>query len=192
MENERRIIIAGFGGQGVIFAGQLLATAAMKQDYFATVFPSYGPEMRGGTANCTVVISPDEIYSPVVENPNVLIVLNQPSLERFEAQVETGGIVLLNSSLAHAQNKRSDLSYYEVKASDIAAGLGDIRVANVVAISALNTVAGLTKSELLRAALQEMLAEKKSKLTELNLKAMEEGAVIGESLRHQADASTDK
>jgi 2-oxoglutarate ferredoxin oxidoreductase subunit gamma len=191
MEKEKQIIIAGYGGQGIVFAGQILATAAMKEGHYVTVLPSYGPEMRGGTANCTVVISPEEVYSPVVENPNVLIVLNQPSLDRFEALVKTGGSVLVNASLASPRNRRADLSYCEVKASDIATSLGDLRVANVVAVAALNSAVHLVKPEPLRAALQELLAQKKSKLLELNLKALEEGATVGAMLRQHSGAQTE-
>jgi 2-oxoglutarate ferredoxin oxidoreductase subunit gamma len=176
----KKIILAGFGGQGVVFAGQLLATAGMQDGYNVTIFPSYGPEMRGGTANCTTVISSDEVYSPVVALPNILVSLNQPSQDKFEPHVEPGGLVLYNQSLISHIQARKDLNYFPVPASEMATKIGTIRVANVIAAGALVAHTRLVKFETLRAALIEMVGAKAEQLLDLNLKALDAGKLLAE------------
>src|SRR5512142_78267 len=118
------IIIAGFGGQGILFAGQLVAYGALEEGRHVTWIPSYGPEMRGGTANCTVIISDQEIGSPLVRRPTAAIVLNPPSFERYEPLVQEGGILLVNASLVSLPVRRTDLRRFDVKAAELAAELG--------------------------------------------------------------------
>jgi len=130
-------IIAGFGGQGVMLIGNLLAYAGMKDGLNVTYIPVYGPEMRGGTANCTVVLSQEDIGSPIIHRPKSLIAMNRPSLDKFQDRVEDGGIHIINSSLIDMDLADNDrLKCYGVPCNDIANELGNIRMANMVAIGA--------------------------------------------------------
>jgi len=129
---QTEIIIAGFGGQGVLFGGQLLTYAAMDEGKEVTWIPSYGPEMRGGTANCTVVISDDEIGSPMVSNPQAAIVMNLPSLDKYEPLIKPGGVLVINESMVDRKPLRKDINVVMVKANDIAEKLGDRRLSNMV------------------------------------------------------------
>lgn len=176
---DARMIIAGFGGQGIVFTGQLLAEIGMRQGYNVTVFPSYGPEMRGGTANCTTVISTDAIYSPIVASPNILVAMNQPSLDKFEACTEGKGLVLINSSLAQSETKREDIAYLEVPATETAAHLGDVRIANMVAVGALNSQLSLFPNEMVKSEIERLLGRKGTHLLEMNLRAVDEGIRFG-------------
>jgi len=129
---DSTFIIAGFGGQGVILAGKLLAEAGMYHGLHVTWLPSYGPEMRGGTANCTVVLSDEPIGSPVVDSPTSLVAMNLPSLEKFEKAVTESGTVVINSSLISRSIERRDLKALPVPVNDIAVSLGNARTANMV------------------------------------------------------------
>lgn len=126
------IIIAGFGGQGVLVLGQLITYAGMIEDKAVSWFPSYGPEQRGGTCNCSVVVSEEEIGSPLVSKPTVAIVMNAPSMERFEPTVAPGGLIIYNSTLISQKPQRSDVRVVAVPANEIADELGNTRVANMV------------------------------------------------------------
>src|SRR5512140_245202 len=128
---EKKIIIAGFGGQGIVLAGNLLARACIFENKCVTGMVAYGAEMRGGTANATIVISEDEIASPVVEVPEIGIILNQPSLDRYEDDMAKNGLMILNSSLVKRELRRKDLSAAKVEATHIAEELGNARVANI-------------------------------------------------------------
>ena len=139
-KGEERIIVAGFGGQGVVLMGKLLAYAGMLEGKNVTCLPSYGPEMRGGTANCMVTVSTRKIGSPYVTEPSSLIVMNLPSLDRFESMVESGGCILVNSSLVRREVARSDVTAASVQANQIAEELGNVRVANMVALGAFAKV----------------------------------------------------
>src|SRR5512138_2052128 len=121
------VMIAGFGGQGVLLAGKLLASAGMHEGKRVTWFPSYGAEIRGGTANCTVIISDREIGSPVVDRPSAMLILNEASFTKFEKRICTGGQLFLNTSLVRLSSTRGDISRIEIRANDIAEELGDIR-----------------------------------------------------------------
>src|SRR5512141_2101349 len=137
------VMIAGFGGQGVLLAGKLLAYAGMLEGKHVTWFPSYGAEIRGGTANCTVIISSDEIGSPVVQNPSSLVILNEASFKKFEPRIKQGGRLFLNTSLVQAPPSRLDITTIDVKANDIAEELGDIRIAKLVMLGALLETTGV-------------------------------------------------
>ncbi|MEZ0536902.1 2-oxoacid:acceptor oxidoreductase family protein [Caldicellulosiruptoraceae bacterium PP1] len=130
------IIIAGFGGQGVLFLGETIARIGMILGKNVSWLPSYGPEMRGGTANCSVIISDDEIASPVVFKPSTFFALNRPSFEKFENFVEKNGIILMNTSLIDLQGKRDDVIYISVDATNIASSLGNIKATNMVMLGA--------------------------------------------------------
>ncbi len=134
---HQEAIFAGFGGQGVLFAGQLLAYAGMSEGLHVTWIPSYGPEMRGGTANCTVILSEDEIGAPVISHPLSALVFNAPSMEKYAPLVKPGGLLLVNSSLIAARTAREDLRVVYIPASDIATELGNIRIANMVLLRSL-------------------------------------------------------
>jgi len=137
---QKEIIIAGFGGQGVLFGGQVVAYAAMDVGKEVTWIPSYGPEMRGGTANCTVVIADDEIGSPLVENPPLAVALNLPSFDKYEETLATGGTLIVNQSMVDRGAKRGDIHVVFVPCNEIAEELGNKKLMNMVAIGALLTV----------------------------------------------------
>src|SRR6266545_4233801 len=136
---QKEIIIAGFGGQGVLFGGQVLAYAVMDAGKEVTWLPSYGPEMRGGTANCTVIIADDEIGSPLVKNPPLAIALNLPSFDKYEETLATGGTLIVNQSMVDRGAKREDINVILVPCNEIAEELGDKKLLNMVAIGALLT-----------------------------------------------------
>ncbi len=173
---EAKIIIAGFGGQGVVLTGNLLARAGMAEDKHVTGMVSYGAEMRGGTANSTVVISDSDIASPFVVNPNIAIILNQPSLDKFEERLLPDGLVVINTSMISREVKRSDLEVVKIAATDIANKLGNVRVANIVSLGAFIKKSGLLKAESITQAIEELFASKKPELIEINKKAFQEGA----------------
>ena len=180
---QEEIIISGFGGQGALFAGQLLAYAAMDNGYHVTWIPSYGPEMRGGRARCTVVISDEEIGSPLVRRPSSAIVLNIPSMEAFEPAVKPGGVLIVNSSLIPQKSERDDIRVFYVPATDIASELGNVRMANVVCLGALVKATGILSIEAIKQALEQHLPERHRALLPLNNQALDRGAacVAGDS-----------
>lgn len=173
---QTEIIIAGFGGQGVLFAGQVMAYAAMDAGLEVTWIPSYGPEMRGGTANCTVIIADEEIGSPIVRHAKAVITMNQPSLDKYEAQVSEGGTLIINSSLADRTIERSDLQCLFIPANEIAETIGDKRMATIVMVGALLTVIPVLTIESIESTLREHLPERHKKLLPLNFQALQAGA----------------
>lgn len=173
---QEEIIISGFGGQGALFAGQLLAYAAMDSGYYVTWIPSYGPEMRGGRARCTVVISDEEIGSPLVRRPSSAIVLNIPSMEAFEPAVKPGGVLVVNSSLVPQKSERDDIRVFYIPATDIASELGNMRLANVVCLGALVRATGILPLEAIKQALDQHLPERHRQLLPLNNQALDRGA----------------
>jgi 2-oxoglutarate ferredoxin oxidoreductase subunit gamma len=180
MDNkETRIIIAGFGGQGVVLTGSVLAHACVIEGKNVTGMVSYGPEMRGGTANSIVVISDEEIASPVVEKPNCGIILNQPSLDKFEDEIVDGGLLILNSSLVDGEVQRSDLEVVKVAATETADKLGNIRVANIVALGAFVKKSGILKLSSVEGALAQIFTGRKAALVEINKRALSAGAAGG-------------
>ncbi len=173
MQNE--IIIAGFGGQGVLFAGTLLAQAAVEENKHTTWFPAYGAEMRGGTANSTVIISAEEIGSPVVVHPSLLIALNDLSLQKFLPRMRQGSIIVFNSSLIKDTPAGTGFTPVALPATEIAdAKLGDVRTANLVAVGALLKASGVVSLASAQKACEKVLAEK-PKLIAINQKALEFG-----------------
>jgi 2-oxoglutarate ferredoxin oxidoreductase subunit gamma len=173
---QKEIIIAGFGGQGVLFSGQLLAYAAMDQDLHVTWIPSYGPEMRGGTANCTVVISDQEIGSPMVSRPSAVIAMNRPSLDKYESKVKENGVLVVNKSMIDREINRSGIRVVLVPGNEIAEELGDRRMTNMVLIGALLANLDVLPLSALEKALKEHLPEWHHKLLPLNLEAIKRGA----------------
>jgi 2-oxoglutarate ferredoxin oxidoreductase subunit gamma len=175
------IIISGFGGQGALFAGQVLAYAGMAEGRHVSWIPSYGPEMRGGTAHCTVILSDEEIGSPLVRRPSIAMVLNLPSLDKYEPLVRPGGVLVYNSSLITRVPTRTDIRVIPVPANDIAAELGDVRMANLVMVGALLTETGLVQPETIDAVLAEHLSERRRHLLEANKVAMRRGMALVQS-----------
>jgi 2-oxoglutarate ferredoxin oxidoreductase subunit gamma len=171
-------MIAGFGGQGILLAGKLLAHAGMIEGRHVTWFPSYGAEIRGGTANCTVVISSDEIGSPIVQNPSAMLMFNGASFNKFGKWLKSGGQLFLNSSLVHERPGRSDITTIEVPANDIADELGDRRISNMVMVGAFLKKTGIFSLDSVIAALQQALPAGKRSLIPLNVKALQRGAAI--------------
>lgn len=169
------VIIAGFGGQGVMLMGRLLAYAGMLEGKNVAWMPSYGPEMRGGTANCTVIISSEEIASPVVPYPRSIIVMNKPSLDKFEATVQKDGLIIINESLIDQKVKRDDVRIVRVPANDIANELGNLKVANMVVLGAYLKKLGVVKLETIFKALEKVLTGRNQKLIDLNKKALKQG-----------------
>jgi 2-oxoglutarate ferredoxin oxidoreductase subunit gamma len=170
-------IIAGFGGQGVMFIGNLLAYAAMREGKQVTYMPVYGVEMRGGTANCTVVIAEEPIGSPIIHYPVTAIVMNKPSLDRFGPQVKRGGVLLVNQSLIPAQEVRiTGPKVLMVPSIELAAEAGNDRLANMVMLGALVAKTRVVKMESIQIALRETLEERYHKMIPVNLKVLEKGA----------------
>ena len=178
---QTEIVIAGFGGQGVLFAGQVLAYAAMDSGKEVTWIPSYGPEMRGGTANCTVIISDEEIGSPLVRNPKAAIVLNLPSLDRYESVVASGGVLVANSSLINKGPTRTDITNVFIPANEIAEGLGNRRLLNMVATGAMLACLPILPLEAVEQALEDHLPERHKRLLPINYKALREGAEFAQA-----------
>ena len=177
---QQEIIISGFGGQGTLFAGQLLAYAAMDSGRHVTWIPSYGPEMRGGKARCTVVVSDEEIGSPLVRRPSAAIVLNIPSMEAFESAVKPDGVLVVNSSLVPQKSERTDVRAIHIPASDMATELGNVRMANVICLGALVQATGVVSLEAIAQALDDHLPERHRKLLGLNKEALRKGAALAE------------
>ncbi len=168
------VIMAGFGGQGLMFIGKLLAYSAMKAGKYVTWIPSYGPAMRGGTANCTVVISDEEIGSPVISSPQTLIVMNNPSLKAFEPRLQPNGLLILNSSLITNKAKRSDIETITIPANDIAAKIGERRTANMVMLGAYIERTKVISQDTILEGLKEFFG-KKAQFLEQNTRAFEKG-----------------
>ena len=175
---QYEIIISGFGGQGALFAGQLLAYAGLEEGKHVTWIPSYGPEMRGGTANCTIVVSDDEIGSPLVRQPSAAIVLNPPSFERYEPLVKPGGVLLSNASLNTTISKRADIRVFDIRANDIATEMGAPQLANVILLGALIGSLGVVRVETLDKVLDEHVSARHRDKIELNKQALRRGMAI--------------
>jgi 2-oxoglutarate ferredoxin oxidoreductase subunit gamma len=181
---QTEILIAGFGGQGVLFAGQLLAYAAMDNGREVTWIPSYGPEMRGGTANCTVIISNEEIGSPVVRNPQAIIAMNLPSLDKYEPSLAKGGLLIINSSVINRPARRTDVRSILIPGNEIAETLGDRRMTNMVMLGGLLANLPVLPLEAIEKALKEHLPERHHRLLPLNYQALRQGAAyVAEAVR---------
>lgn len=173
---ERGVIVAGFGGQGILLAGKILARAAMEQGFEVTWLPSYGPEMRGGTANCTVVIADEPVGSPIVDVPQILVAMNGPSLERFLPRVAPEGTVIVNSSLVPQDLGRAQAKMVLIPMNAIAHELGEPRSANMVALGAVVRELNLFPLEAVIAAMEEEFgARGRGKLVEVNRQALRRG-----------------
>ncbi len=173
--STHEILIAGFGGQGVLTAGQLLAYAGNFERRQVSWVPAYGPEQRGGTANCSVVISDEPVACTMVFEPTECIVMNQPSLEKFEPKVRAGGVLVVNTSLCTSRATRKDITAVEVPATDIAKELGNIKFANMVALGALLGVVPLVDTENVLKAMLKVMGEDKARFLPANREALKKG-----------------
>ncbi|HAM36579.1 MAG TPA: 2-oxoacid:ferredoxin oxidoreductase subunit gamma [Elusimicrobia bacterium] len=172
------IRISGFGGQGIISSGILLAYAGMLDKKNVSFFPSYGAEMRGGTANCSVVISSDEVTTPVVSQPDTVIVMNEPSLAKFEPLVKPGGLMIINSSLVKSRPKRSDIKIILVPCNQIADELKAPKIANMAALGAFCKHTGALSVDAVAKAMPKVFKRAKPEILELNVKALQKGAEL--------------
>ena len=172
---KREIILSGFGGQGVMSIGKNLAEAGVVEGLEVSWVPSYGPEMRGGTANCTVILSDERIGAPLVEEATEIVVMNRPSLLKIEKVVRPGGIVFINSSIVPDKVTRDDVRAVYVPCDEIAAELGNPKVGNMVMLGAYIGATGALKVETIQQMIEEMFTGKKAKLVPLNLEALQRG-----------------
>ena len=178
MSFYKTLLAAGFGGQGVMVLGQLAAYTGIEEGRHVTWIPSYGPEMRGGTANCGVVLSADEIGSPVVDSADVLVIMNQPSLSKFLDRVKKGGILVYNSDLVEYDGSRPDVTPIGVPASRIALELGSDKIANIIILGAVVESSGIVNSDVCVETIKEKLGKKKPKFLPMNLEAFERGKEV--------------
>ncbi len=177
MQNE--VMFAGFGGQGILLSAKILAHAAMEQGFEVAWIPSYGPEMRGGTAYCTVVVSDRPIGSPIIRNPMHLVAMNRPSLEKFAPVIKPGGVILVNSTLISVPAGRDDVDELRVPVNDIAKELGNVRSANIIALAAFVARSKVVDFEMIRKCVEAEFS-KKPKLIPLNLEAVAAGKKAAE------------
>ncbi|MCD7727731.1 MAG: 2-oxoacid:acceptor oxidoreductase family protein [Ruminococcus sp.] len=173
MLNE--IVLAGFGGQGILFAGKILAYAGLMDEKEISWLPSYGPEMRGGTANCSVCISDDPIGSPLVVDPDMLIAMNEPSFDKFINNVKAGGIVIVDSSMIDKKSDREDIRAFYVPASELADKNGMTGMANIILLGKFIKETGIVSVDTLRAAFEKAIPPKKKNLVDVNMNAVKLG-----------------
>ncbi len=178
---QEEFLFAGFGGQGVMFVGQLLAYAAMDEGREVTWIPSYGPEMRGGTAHCYVAISDRPIGSPIVRHPKTTLVFNNPSFEKYEPLIAPGGLLVSNAALITHQSNRTDITLLNVPASDIADELGSLRIANLVLLGATLAARPVLPLEALERALDQHIPAHRREMLDMNCEALRRGAAHAQS-----------
>ncbi|MGI6561771.1 MAG: 2-oxoacid:acceptor oxidoreductase family protein [Clostridia bacterium] len=172
---EQKIIIAGFGGQGILSAGRFLAYAGMLEDKNVSWLPSYGPEMRGGTANCCIIISDEQVGSPIVNDPTALIAMNTPSLDKFEKIVRPGGVIIVDSSLVGRQVNREDVVTYAIPATELASEAGNATFANIFLLGKLIAHTNIIKPESFELSLKHGLREKYHHLIPEEMKVLRRG-----------------
>jgi 2-oxoglutarate ferredoxin oxidoreductase subunit gamma len=173
---QHDIIFSGFGGQGALFAGQLLAYAALEENRHVTWIPSYGPEMRGGTAHCIVIVSDEEIGSPIIRNPTAAVVLNSPSMDKYELLLRPGGVLVVNRSFIARPAQRQDITIVEIQANELATDAGSAKMANVVLLGGLLEATRAVSLESVSKALDAHLPAKARKLLDANKVALQKGA----------------
>lgn len=177
---DTQFVIAGFGGQGIMLMGQILAKAAMEEDKNVSWLPSYGPEMRGGEANCSVVINTEAIGSPLINEPQVVVAMNLPSMQKFEQSIAKGGLLLYNCSIIEAKPKRDDIKVISVPCNQIAKDLKNEKVANMVMLGALLGATKVVSIDSVMNALADMLGKNRAHLLPLNNVALEKGIAVSQ------------
>lgn len=175
LEQERLVLLAGFGGQGILFAGKFMAYAGLMSGLEVSWLPSYGPEMRGGTAHCSVTLSKYAIGSPLITKPSDLIVMNQPSWQKFESSIQSGGFALIDASLVDPVTKRDDISVCALPASNLAEEAGITKLANVICLGALQACKPFCEDSLIDEVIKAIVPAHKLELIDLNKRAFELG-----------------
>jgi 2-oxoglutarate ferredoxin oxidoreductase subunit gamma len=170
-----QILIAGFGGQGVLFAGKFIAYKGLLEQKEVSWLPSYGPEMRGGTANCSIILSDDPVGSPIVSNPDVLIAMNLPSLDKYEEATVAGGSIFVDSTLIGRKVERTDVKAFYIPATKMANDAGIPTLANMIMMGKMIKETGLVNFDDITDALKKVVSAKRANLMELNIKALEAG-----------------
>jgi len=173
------IIFAGFGGQGIMLMGKVFSYAAMKKDLFVTWMPSYGAEVRGGTAHSMVVISDSPIASPVVREPSICVVMNKPSLNKFENKVRKNGLLVINKSLVEVNPSRSDIDILEIPVTDMASTLGNSRIANMIALGAVLAKRNILEVQTLIDSLKDVISKSRKNMIPINEDAIKKGYEYG-------------
>ena len=173
------IIFAGFGGQGIMLMGKALSYAAMKKGKFVTWMPSYGAEVRGGTAHSMVVISDSPIASPIVREPSICVVMNKPSFQKFENKVTKGGLLVINKSLIDASSERNDIDILEIPATDMASSLGNTRIANMIVLGGLLAKRNIFKAQILIDSLKDVISQGRKNMIPINEEAIKKGYEYG-------------
>ena len=171
-----QFLLSGFGGQGILFAGKMLAYKGLVDEKEVSWLPSYGPEMRGGTASCSIIISDEQVGSPIVSNPDVLVAMNLPSLDKFEESVAPGGMIFYDSSLIEREVKRTDVKAYPIPATRLAGENGFPTLANMILLGKILKVLGQFDEEAVGNTLKKVISAKRADMIEVNLKAMNLGA----------------
>ena len=175
MDLCQEMILAGFGGQGIMFAGRLIASAGMIAEKEVSWLPSYGPEMRGGTANCHVIVSDQPVGSPIVVAPTTLVAMNRPSLDKFEDAVLSDGLLIMDSSLIDRKKKRKDIKVIKIPATRMAADMGAGKLANMIMVGQWIKETGLLSMEIVKMSLEKVVSANKQDLMDINIKALELG-----------------
>ena len=172
---SKEILIAGFGGQGILFSGKFLAYEGLIDGKEVSWLPSYGPEMRGGTANCSIILSDSAIGSPIVSNPDILIAMNLPSLDKYENETKSGGQIFVDSSLIERKIERTDVEVYYIPATKIASDEGLTGLANMIMIGHMIAKSGIIPEENIEKAMQKVVPATKQNMFDLNMKAVKLG-----------------
>jgi len=172
---HEEVIVSGFGGQGALFAGQLLAYTGMDEGWHVTWIPSYGPEMRGGTAHCIIILSADDIGSPVIRQPSICIVMNPPSMDKYEPLVKPGGLLVANSTLIRSRSERTDIEAVYVPANDLAAELGNVKMANVILLGAMLGTREILPIDGIKRTMEQHIPQRRKHIIEPNKRALDRG-----------------
>lgn len=183
-EFTEKIILAGFGGQGILFLGKVIAVAGMSQNLEVSWIPSYGPEMRGGTANCHVIVSTKPIGSPIVPNPDVVIAMNLPSMEKFEQKLKKGGLLIYNTTLIETKPKRDDIEAIGAPLTGMADSLGNTSIANMVALGVYVGARGVLSEDVATKGMEASVSKKRKDLALLNVRAIKKGIEYVIKIRH--------
>ena len=174
--STKQFLFSGFGGQGILFAGKFAAYKGLIEDKQVSWLPSYGPEMRGGTASCSVIISDDAVGSPIVSKPDVLIAMNLPSLDKYEGEVKTGGVIFADSTLIERKVARDDVTVHYIPATKLASDNGMPTLANMIIIGKILKEMGEYDEEMIMAALKKVISAKRADMLDINLKAIKLGS----------------
>ena len=174
--STQNYLLSGFGGQGILFAGKFLAYKGLTAGQQVSWLPSYGPEMRGGTASCSVIVSDDPVGSPIVSNPDILVAMNLPSFDKFESTVVAGGMIFADSTLIERKSARDDVKVFYIPATQLASDNGFPTLANMIIVGKILKELGQFDEDALRAALGKVISAKRADMLETNLKAMKLGA----------------